>query len=142
MLEVSDRRRAQRSPAADRRYAPREGLDPIPVSGLTSLDHKTLLSRVGEIVEASASGFLLQISRKQLVPQNFRDALSLSELEGDRVILTIDPMALEIGGRIARTKRIGKDTFEIAIDYSDDAPEYWREILLEMLPRGEDYEES
>jgi hypothetical protein len=135
---VSERKRAQRD-SSDRRYAPRENLDPIEIRGLTSLDHKTLLSRTGCIVEASKNGFLLQITRKDLVPPEFKDALSLSEFEGDQVILMINPMNLEIGGRIARTKRLSKDVFEIAVDYSADAPEYWREILLEMLPRGRDY---
>jgi len=65
--------------------------------------------------------------------------LSLQELEGDRVILMIDPLNLEIGGKIVRTKRITKDLYEIAIDYSDDAPEYWRECLLDLLPRETDY---
>lgn len=136
---MSDRRKAARLPS-DRRIAPRESLEPIAIRGFTSLDHKTLLSRSGHIVEASKTGFLLHVPRKELVPSNFRDQLSLAELEGDQVILLIDPMNLEIGGRIARTQRIGKDIFEIAVDYSDDAPEYWREILLEMLPRGDDFE--
>jgi hypothetical protein len=52
----------------------------------------------------------------------------------------IDPLHLEIGGRIARTKRVNKDLYEIVVDFSSDAPEYWRECLLEMLPRAEDYE--
>lgn len=124
----------------DRRYAPREDLKPIQIRGFTSLDHMTLLARIGHIVEASKSGFLLHVERKDLVPKQFRETLSLADLEGDRVMLMIDPMNLEIGGRIARTQRISKDLYEIAIDYSDDAPEYWRECLLDMLPRASDFE--
>lgn len=120
---------------ADRRIAPREELEPIEIRGFTSLDHMTLLSRSGYIVDASKSGFLLQIERKALVPKQFRDTLSLDVLIGDKVILMIDPLNLEIGGKIARTKRVNKELYEIAIDYSEDAPEYWREALLDMLPR-------
>ncbi len=131
----------QRVPRVERREAPRENLDPIPIRGLTSIDHMTLLSRSGFIVNASKTGFLLHVARKCLVPEKFRNALSLSELEGDRVILVIDPLNLEISGHIARTKRLNKETYEIVIDYSSDAPEYWREVLVEMLPRPSDYED-
>lgn len=127
--------------ASDRRIAPRETVDPILVRAFTSLDHMTLLSRKGAIVEASTTGFLLQVERKEIVPKEFQKELSLDGLLGDKVMLMIDAMNLEIGGRIARTKRLTKDLFEIAVDYSEDAPEYWREILVEMLPRGRDYKD-
>lgn len=126
--------------STDRRIAPRESVDPIEIRGFTSLDHMTLLSRRGFIVEASTSGFLLTVDRRELVPKQFKNELSLEALKGDRIILMIDAMNLELSGRIARTKRITKDVFEIAIDYSEDAPEYWREILVDMLPRAADYE--
>lgn len=124
----------------ERRIAPREKMDPIEISGFTSLDHMTLLTRSGQIVDASKTGFLLQIDRKALVPKQFRDALSLQELEGDQVILMINPLNLELGGRIARTKRINKEVFEVVIDFSSDAPEYWRECLFELLPRKTDFD--
>jgi hypothetical protein len=119
----------------DRRIAPRQDIHPIEISGFTSLDHMTLLSRHGTIIDASSTGFLLHVDRVELVPKQFKNSLSLSEVEGDQILLTIREMKLEIGGKITRTKRINKETFEIAIDFSDDAPEYWRECLLEMLPR-------
>ena len=125
---------------SDRRYAPREKVDPIEIKGFTSLDHMTLLSRIGHIVDASKTGFLLHVERKNLVPKKFRETLSLAELEGDRVILMIEPLNLEITGKIIRSKRITKELYEIVIDFSDDAPEYWRECLVEMLPRASDYE--
>lgn len=126
--------------SSDRRIAPRESVDPIEIRGFTSLDHMTLLSRTGYIVEASTTGFLLNVNRKDLVPKQFKNELSLEALLGDKVILMIEPMNLELSGKIARTKRITKDIFEIAIDYSEDSPEYWREILVDMLPRAADYD--
>jgi hypothetical protein len=125
---------------SERRSAPREKLDPIDIRGFTSLDHMTLLSRKGQIVEASKTGFLLHVERKAIVPKQFKDAFNLKELEGDRVILMIDPLNLEISGRIARTNKFSKDIWEIVIDMTDDSPEYWREILLEMLPRSSDFD--
>lgn len=124
----------------DRRNSPREKVEPIPVRGLMSIDHKTQLSRVAQIVDASTTGFLLHVARKDLIPEQFRDALSISALEGDQVILLIDPLNLEVSGKIARTKRLNKETYEIVVDFSDDAPEYWREALIDMLPRASDYE--
>lgn len=126
--------------AADRRDSPREELEPIEIRGFTSLDHMTLIARLGYIVDASKTGFLLHIDREELVPRQFRNTLSLQEIEGDKIILMIEPLNLEVGGRIARTKRLTRHLYEIAIDFSDDAPEYWRECLIDMLPRAEDYE--
>ena len=113
----------------------RENLEPLPIRGLTSIDHMTLLARRGWLVEASTTGFLLEIERKDIAPKTFRDSLSLKELEGDKVYLMIDAMNLEVGGIIARTHRVNKDRWQIAIDFREDAPEYWRECLIELLPK-------
>lgn len=113
----------------------REHLEPISIRGLTSIDHMTLLARSGWLVEASTTGFLIEFERRQLAPKMFRDSLSLKELEGDKVYLMIDAMNLEIGGTITRTHRLTKDRWQIAIDFREDAPEYWRECLVELLPK-------
>jgi len=113
----------------------REDLEPLPIRGLTSIDHMTLLARKGLLIEASTTGFLLEIERRDLAPKTFRDSLSLKDLEGDKVYLMIDAMNLEIGGTITRTNRVNKDRWQIAVDFREDAPEYWRECLLELLPR-------
>ncbi len=119
----------------EKRLALRYEIEPIEISGFTSIDHMTLLSRSGLIVDASSSGFLMHLKRSDLVPKKFREQLSLTELEGDQILLMIPKMDLEISGRIVRTRRVSKETYEIAIDYSEDAPEYWRECLLDLLPR-------
>ena len=113
----------------------RENLEPLSIRGLTSIDHMTLLARRGWLVEASTTGFLIEIERRDLAPKTFRDSLSLKELEGDKVYLMIDEMNLEVGGIIARTHRVNKDRWQIAIDFREDAPEYWRECLIELLPK-------
>jgi len=119
----------------EKRIAPRTELEPIEISAFTSLDHLTLVARSGVIVEASKTGFCLQVKRKDLLPKVFREALSLTALEGDRVMLKIPKMNLELSGTVKRTARRGKDLYEIGIDYSEDAPEYWRECLVDLLPR-------
>lgn len=124
-----------KSVKGERRVAQRADIEPIEISNFTSLDHMTLLTRHGFIVDASATGFLIQISRSDLVPKEFKDRLSIEDLTGDRVMLKLKDMDLELSGTVTRTKRLKKDLFEIGIDYSDDAPEYWRECLLELLPK-------
>lgn len=126
---------------AEKRIAPRQDLAPLQISQFTSLDHRTILCRSGEIIEASKTGFCLQIKRKDLVPKRFRESLSLQALEGDKILLKVDQMDLELSGTIKRTTRKGKDIFEIGIDYSEDAPEYWRECLLDLLPKPGEMED-
>ena len=115
--------------------AKREDVHPIRISGFTSLNHLTLISRDGYIVDASTTGFLVRVERSALLPKQFRDALALTPLEGSRVILRLEELNLEIGGVVARTKRVSKDAFDVAIDFSEDAPEFWRECLMDLLPR-------
>jgi hypothetical protein len=136
---VANTNQAAKALKYDRRVAPREKFQPIQVRGLTSLDHKTQVARNAYIMDASVTGFLLHIDRKDLVPKEYRDALALTALEGDRVILMIDPLNLEIAGKIARTRRLNKDMYEICVDFSSDAPEYWRAALIDMLPRSHDF---
>ena len=119
---------------AERRAAERQKVHPLKVTNFTSLDHMTLLSRNGHIVNASVTGFLLELSRKDIVPKELREGLSLEMLKGDKVLLRLEEMNLEISGTIARTQR-SKDKYRIAIDFSDDAPEFWRECLMDLLPR-------
>ncbi len=113
----------------------RENLEPLSIRALTSIDHMTLLARRGWLVEASTTGFLIEVERRDLAPKSFRDSLSLKDLEGDKVYLMIDAMNLEVGGVITRTHRLTKDRWQIAIDFREDAPEYWRECLVELLPK-------
>ncbi|MGZ3771762.1 MAG: hypothetical protein ACXVCP_17140 [Bdellovibrio sp.] len=118
----------------NRRAAPRKEVTPIHITHMTSLDDLTKIARNCEIIEASSSGILLKVKRQDLLPVALRDVLSLESLIGDRVFMHLQEMNLEISGIITRTKLLGKQGFHIAIDYSDDAPEYWRECLMDLLP--------
>jgi hypothetical protein len=120
---------------SERRVAKRDAIDPIEITGFTSMDHMTLISRTGHITDASSTGFCIELGHRDLVPKMLRDNLSLDLLVGDQVILFIPKMNLELSGKVARTKLVGNKRHEIAIDFSDDAPEYWRECLFELLPR-------
>ncbi len=120
------------------RSAERKTLGPVHFHNLTSLEKFAILARTGVIVDASSRGFLLRVTRRDLVPRNLRGNLNIDCLVGERVMLKIEEMNLEIDGAIARTSMIGRGVFEIAIDFSESAPDYWRECLLDLLPdKGE-----
>jgi hypothetical protein len=119
---------------ANRRIAPRREITPLEVSSMSSLENLAKIARSGEIVEASTTGFLLIVKREDLIPSVLRKNLTLESIHGQKVLLHLPQMNIEISGRIARTKLLGKQGFEIGIDYADDAPEYWRECLVDLLP--------
>ncbi|HRO67832.1 MAG TPA: hypothetical protein PL182_09740 [Pseudobdellovibrionaceae bacterium] len=102
---------------------------------MTSLDDFTKIARHADVVEASATGLLLHVSREALIPTALRKNLTLDCLLGDRVFMRLEDMNLEISGIVARTQLMGKAGFLVAVDYSEDAPEYWRECLTELLPK-------
>jgi len=118
----------------NRRVAPRKEVSPIHITYLTSLDDFAKIARNCEIVEASSTGLLLLIKREDLIPSALRKTLTLDILIGDRVFMHLEEMNLEISGVITRTKLLGKKGFHVAVDYSDEAPEYWRECLMDLLP--------
>lgn len=124
----------------NKRVAPRREITPLEVSSMSSLENLAKISRAAEIIEASTTGFLLIVRREDLIPANLRKNLTLDALVGNKVLLHLPQMNIEISGRIARTKLIGKAGFEIGIDYTDDAPEYWRECLMDLLPEPGEFD--
>lgn len=128
-------------PGNNKRVAPRREITPLQVSSVSSLENLAKISRSGEIVEASTTGFLLVIKREDLIPTTLRKNLTLDVLVGTKILIHLPQMNLEISGRIARTKLLGKKGFELGIDYTDDAPEYWRECLVDLLPAPGEFDE-
>ena len=119
---------------AERRVAARKTVDFIHVAELTSLSNYAVIASEGVIVDASQSGFLLAIERTQLIPKEYRDNLSLRNLVGHQVVMYLPQMNLDLDGTITRADHIGKGRFEIAVTFSPDVPEYWRDCLVELLP--------
>lgn len=116
------------------RSAPRRVISPLSVSSLSDMDQLTKVARGGTIIDASITGFLLKVKREDLVPQNLRKNLSIDSLVGCRVLIELPQLNLQMAGRVVRTQLVGKAGFEIGIDFSEDAPDYWRECLLDLLP--------
>jgi hypothetical protein len=119
---------------AKTRVAPRREISPLEVSSVSSLENLAKIARSGAIIEASTSGLLMIVKREDLIPAALRKNLTLESIHGTKVLLHLPQMNIEISGRIARTKLLGKQGFEIGIDYTADAPEYWRECLVDLLP--------
>ncbi|MEN0060275.1 MAG: hypothetical protein AAGB31_15660 [Bdellovibrio sp.] len=119
----------------NRRVAPRKEVSPLHITHLTSVDDFAKIAKNCEVVEASSTGLLLLIPREELIPSALRKNLSLDVLIGDRVFMHLEEMNLEVSGVITRTQLLGKKGFYVAVDYSDEAPEYWRECLMDLLPK-------
>jgi hypothetical protein len=119
---------------ADRRIAARKIVDFIHIAELTSLSSYSVIAREGVIIDASQSGLLLRINRVHLVPKEFRENLAMTSLIGHQVVMYLPQMNLDLDGAITRAEHVGKGSFEIAITFSADVPEYWRDCLVDLLP--------
>ena len=127
---------------ANRRIAHRRDISPLTVSYMSSLENFSKITRGGSIVEASTTGFLMKVTREDLVPQHLRKNLTLDPIVGTKVLIQLPQMNLEISGTIRRTKLLGKNGYEIGIDYSEDSPEYWRECLIDLLPLPGEFDDE
>jgi hypothetical protein len=57
---------------AERRIKDRKAVDSIAITELTSLDKYLVIAQDGIIIDASPKGFLLQVDRKDLVPEELK----------------------------------------------------------------------
>ena len=117
-----------------KRSSPRKSVSRTLISSMASLDTMSKICRGGELVQASSTGLLLLVRREDLIPEGLRRNLNIDSIVGGKVLIHLADFNLEISGKVARTKYLGKKGFEIAIDYTDDAPEYWRECLVDLMP--------
>ncbi len=95
------------------------------------------------LVDVSPTGLLLRVERENILAISLRSTLTLSSIIGAGVGFTIEVMDTYIEGVITRTKPEGQGVFLVAVDFRDDAPEYWRNCLVDLLPdSGEDEEDA
>lgn len=127
---------------AEKRLAERKELDPLSITELTSLSNYQVIAHSGTITDASITGFLIQVSRQDLASQELKSNLTLDALVNQQVVLYLPQMNLDLDGRIIRTAHLGKGIFELAIEFSQDVPEYWRECLVDLLPAPGELSES
>ena len=118
----------------EQREYDRKVLTPIHVTDIHAADRCVCLAHHGTIVNASATGLLIHVSPQNLHPEMLQHDLPLESVEGDYVTMKIVEMELEIDGTIMRARRVEQGLCELAVDFSDNAPAYWRECLAELLP--------
>jgi hypothetical protein len=86
------------------------------------------------LVDASPTGLLLRVERENILAMGLRSTLTLSSIIGSSVGFTIEVMDTYLEGSVTRTKLEGHGTFVVAVDFREDAPEYWRNCLVDLLP--------
>jgi len=89
------------------------------------------------IVDVSPTGLLLRIQRGHILTVPLRSTLTWATLVNISVGFTIEVMDTYIEGIITRSKPEGKGEFLLAVDFREDAPEYWRNCLVDLLPDHE-----
>jgi hypothetical protein len=127
---------------AQKRAKPRRAIEPLEITSISILENLAKLARKAQIVDASVTGFQLRVKRENLIPKVLRQNLTLEPLVGTTLLIYIDQMNLEISGTVVRTKLLGKEGFEIGVDYRDDAPQYWRECMLDLIPMPGELDEN
>lgn len=120
--------------AERRKVADRKSVDGIHVSDLTSLNDFKVIARQGQIVDASTTGFLMEIDRRDLVPDLLKKNLTIDPVVGQNVVLYLPQMNLDLDGTITRASHKGRGIYHVAVEFSEDVPEYWRECLIDLLP--------
>ncbi len=125
----------------DRRVAKRKSTVCIDVQDLTTVTTYKVIATKGQILNASTTGFLMELDRNDILPSELRDNLSLESCLGQQVCLYLPQMNLDLDGTITRARHRGKGKFEVAIDFSYDVPDYWRECLIDLLPSQHEMEQ-
>lgn len=90
----------------------------------------------GKITEASTTGFKLLVSKEDFCFQEMQSNINVDSIKGLEISLYIPMMDLDITGHIARARYMKNNEYELGIDYTSDAPEYWRECLCDLLPKA------
>lgn len=126
----------------NRRVATRKETEGIEIHDLTSITNYAVIARYGKIVNASKTGFLVHVDRHALAPEELRDNLSLESTLGQSVVLYLPQMNLDLDGTITRATHVGRGKFAIAINFSSDVPDYWRECLVDLMPSPGELEED
>lgn len=124
------------------RTAPRSDIEPLHVSSVSTMKDLSKIFRDAVILQASTSGILMHVRRDDLISPELRANLSLENLVGETLLIYIQPMNLEISGKVMRTRFLGKEGYHIGLDYTADAPEYWRECLMDLLPRPGEFDDN
>lgn len=120
----------------------RKLLDPIHVINIRLANSNSALARYGTMLNTSTSGLLIEVCPSDVSPEVLQNQLPLNRIEGELVAMTVDEMNLEIDGRVVRFCYNDQEMLEIAVDFSANAPAYWRECFADLLPSQGEFEST
>jgi hypothetical protein len=123
-----------RSEDKRRQEAVRKQIEQIDVLNVKNTENGEVYFSRASIVDISPTGLLLRVSRADILALPLRSTLTFSQLHSVSVGFTIEIMDTYIEGYVARTKLEDRSHFLVAVDIREDAPEYWRQCLVELLP--------
>lgn len=126
----------------ERLHAFRKEVAEIFVLNVRNIKTQEVLFSRAEVLDVSPSGLLLLVKRDEIVALSLRSTLTMSLIHDISVGFTIEVMDNYIEGIIKRSKPHGRGEFLIAVDFSADAPEYWRESLVDLLPGKQGFDED
>ncbi|MEZ4871799.1 MAG: PilZ domain-containing protein [Bdellovibrionales bacterium] len=123
----------------ERREYNRKHISGVEFHEMTSLSNYGVIANYGYIVDASVSGFLVRIPREALA-EELKLNLNVESIVGQNIAMFLPQMNLDLDGQVIRGTHVGKGDFELAVEFSVDVPEYWRECLVDLLPNEEELE--
>ena len=123
------------------RRSTRKAVYPLTISALRLTRTGLLLSHEGYFVEVSEHGFKLLLHRKKILYPGLREKLDWSGLVGQSLRIFLEDLDLELEGTIKRIRHLGRGEFEMGVDYTANAPDYWRSCLAELLPKPNEVDE-
>jgi hypothetical protein len=139
--KVAKAENAEKKPEAPvksrRLQTDRKLVSQINILNVKNLANGEVLFARASIIDVSSTGILLRVTREEILAHTLRSTLTLSVLHGISVGFTIEVMDTYIEGEVTRTKPEGRGDFLAAIDFRDDAPDYWRQCFVDLLPDGE-----
>lgn len=122
------------------RKSARKKTHPIELSKVVLGINQVRFASGGNLIEVSSSGFKITLNRNELSIQKYRNQLNLDDLVGEEIWIHLNDLDLVIDGTVTRTRFLGKGLFEVGIDYSYTAPDYWRDSLVDLLPNPHEFD--
>ncbi len=112
----------------------RKSVHQVAVKDIHFIKNGEILFRRGVVVDVSATGILLTINRRDIESESLRASLTFESIHNEPIGFHIDMMETYIEGVVVRSKLQNKGQFQIAVDFRNDAPEYWRQAFVDILP--------
>lgn len=125
----------------ERREVKRKNIESLDVEHIINNETLKKICLKAQIVDTSIKGFLLLISREDLLSNDLKGNLTLDAMKGMSISLYVNPMELELDGIVGITRHKGKGMFEVLVNFAPDTPRYWRECLMDLLPQPGELEE-